>query len=78
MVDGSDATDLLYGVEAISKCLNMTTAQVYHLHARGQIPTFKIGKKVCSRRASLSTWLAEQEAKAKAPSIAGPEVGNRK
>jgi hypothetical protein len=71
MVDGSDATDLLYGVEAISKCLNMTTAQVYHLHARGQIPTFKIGKKVCSRRASLAAWLAEQEAKAKSPASGG-------
>lgn len=57
-------TDLLYGVEAIRECLNMTAAQVYHLHAQNRLPTFKIGKKVCARRSALDRWLADIEAAA--------------
>ncbi len=57
------APDLLYGVPAIASFLGLTDAQVYHL-ARGKLPTFKIGGKVCARRSSLSDWLAEQETKA--------------
>lgn len=56
--------DLLYGVPAIAKYLQLTTAQVYHLSSSGTIPTFKIAAKVCARRSSLQAWLVEQEAKA--------------
>lgn len=63
--DKSDAADLLYGVPAIAVFLRLTDRQVYHLADKAGLPTFKLGGKVCARRASLSAWLAEQEAKAK-------------
>lgn len=59
-----DTVDLLYGVEPIRAYICMTAAQVYHLHARGQLPTFKIGKKVCARRSDLDMWLAIRAASA--------------
>lgn len=55
--------DLLYGVPAIAGFLKLKPSAVYHLAAKGTLPTFKIGSKVCARRSSLSTWLAELEAK---------------
>ena len=61
--------DLLYGVPAIAGHLGMTDPQVYHLHAGGKLPTFKIGAKVCARKSSLRAWAAEQEAKALARAL---------
>ena len=63
-------TDLLYGVPAIAAYLQMTQAQVYHLHNKGEIPTFKIGGKVCARRSTLARFFAEQEAAARRPADA--------
>jgi predicted DNA-binding transcriptional regulator AlpA len=57
-------TDLLYGVPAIAAYLCMTQPQVYHLHNKGELPTFKIGGKVCARRSTLAAHFAEQERKA--------------
>ncbi|WP_454917297.1 helix-turn-helix transcriptional regulator [Xanthobacter sediminis] len=54
--------DLLYGVPAIAEFLNLKPAAVYHLAAKGTLPTFKIGAKVCARRSTLTAWLADQEA----------------
>jgi hypothetical protein len=45
--------DLLYGVPAISEFLGITAAAVYHLAAKKRIPTFKVGKTVCARRARI-------------------------
>lgn len=45
--------DLLAGVEAIAGHLDMTRRQVYHLHETGQLPTFKLGAKVCALRSVL-------------------------
>lgn len=62
----SDATetDLLHGVAAIAEHLSMTRKQIYHLHDRGQIPTFKVGRTVCARRSTLAKHFAALEAKA--------------
>lgn len=60
-----DRTDLLHGVAAVSGYLGMTRAQIYHLHRAGKIPTFKIDKIVCARKATLEAWLADKEAQAK-------------
>lgn len=62
----SDATetDLLHGVAAIAVHLSMTRKQVYHLHDRGQLPTFKVGRTVCARRSTLASHFAALEAKA--------------
>jgi len=57
-------TDLLYGVPAIASHLAMTAKQVYHLHDQGNLPTFKIGGKVCARRSTLAKHFAAQEAAA--------------
>ncbi|KQM91877.1 MULTISPECIES: hypothetical protein [unclassified Sphingomonas] len=61
-------TDLLYGVPAISEHLCMTQPQVYHLHNKGELPTFKIGGKVCARRSTLAKHFAAQEAAARSAS----------
>lgn len=58
-------TDLLHGVEAIASHLCMTRPQVYHLHARGELPTFKMGRTVCARRSTLAKHFAAQEAAAR-------------
>ncbi|MEH3117092.1 MAG: DNA-binding protein [Methylorubrum populi] len=57
-------TDLLNGVEAIAKYLRMTPRQVRHRALTGEIPTFKIGRTVCARESSLTSWLAAAEAAA--------------
>ena len=57
----SDAADLLYGVPAIAKHLNLTCRAVYHLHSGERLPTFKIGGKVCARRSTLAAHFTAQE-----------------
>lgn len=57
--------DLLYGVPAIADCLKMRERQIYHLVQKGEIPTFKIGGKVCARKSSLMSWLAAKEAESR-------------
>jgi hypothetical protein len=63
----SDETDLLYGVAQIADYLKMTTRQVYHLHDKASLPTFKLGGKVCARRSSLAKHFAAQEAAQQPP-----------
>ena len=67
MSDAKDETmsDLLSGVEAIANHLNMTRRQIYHLHETGELPTFKLGAKVCARRSTLAKHFAAQEAAAR-------------
>lgn len=55
-----DNSGLLYGAGPIAAYLGMTEAQVYHLHANGTLPTFKIGARVCARRSDLNAWLEAQ------------------
>lgn len=57
-------SDLLYGVAAIAKHLQLTPKQVYHLHDKGDLPTFKTGATVCARRSTLAKHFAAQEAAA--------------
>ena len=64
-MEKADEADLLYGVPAIASHLNLTTRQVYHLIAKGELPAFKIGGKACARRSSLTAWLSECEANAR-------------
>lgn len=62
MMKNEGDSDLLYGVPAIAKHLGISDRAIYHLHGRGTLPTFKIGKVVCARRTTLATWIAEREA----------------
>jgi hypothetical protein len=62
MSDTMQATaDLLYGVPAIAAFLGITPAAVYHLAAQRRIPTFKVGKTVCARRARILQAFDELE-----------------
>lgn len=54
----TEKADLLYGVPAIAAYLGMTAAQVYHLTK--ELPTFKIGAKVCARKSAIDDWLDAQ------------------
>ncbi len=53
--------DLLYGAAAIGEYLGISERQARHRVDTGEIPTFRIGKTICSRRSTLDAWLAEQE-----------------
>lgn len=64
--NNDNAADLLYGASAIANYLNVSRAIVYHMVADATIPTFKLGKTVCARMATLDKWLADQEARAAA------------
>lgn len=66
MADDTEAdADLLYGVPAIAKFLGIRDKQARPKIDRGLIPSFRIGGTICSRRATLKAWLAEQEAAAR-------------
>jgi hypothetical protein len=48
-----EVVDILYGVKDIAEHLGLTSRQVEHRILRGSIPTFKIGRTVCSTRSGL-------------------------
>lgn len=56
--------ELLYGMDAISRHLGITLRQAYHLHEAVNIPTFKVGRKVCAKRTDLDRWLDRQAQRA--------------
>ena len=56
----TQTADLLYGVRAIGEVLGLTEDQADHLIRAGHIPTFRLGKRRCSRRSTLQQWLDEQ------------------
>jgi hypothetical protein len=58
----SSGGELLYGTRKIADFLGMRQRQIYHLQARGALPTFRVGQTVCARPATLLKWLSEQEA----------------
>jgi hypothetical protein len=53
--------EVLYGASAIAQFLGIDETPTRHLIAKGVIPTFKIGAKVCARRRTLVAWLDDQE-----------------
>jgi len=61
----ASAADLLYGIEAIADHLQLTKRQTLHLHEKGGLPTFKMGRTVCARRSTLAKHFAAQEAAAR-------------
>ena len=59
------APDLLYGLEDIGEHVGLTARQVEHLVAKGELPTFKMGRTVCARRSTLAEHFAAQEVAAR-------------
>lgn len=53
--------DIVYGFDAIGRLMGMTAAQARHRLAAMDAPLFKVGRKVATRRASLSAWLSTLE-----------------
>jgi len=49
--------DLLKGAKRIATFLNLGECEIYVLAARGELPTFKLGKHLCCRKSELDQWL---------------------
>lgn len=45
----------------IGRLLGVPRSTVYALAARGEIPTFRVGAKLCARRKSIIAWIENQE-----------------
>lgn len=58
--------DLLYGIDDIASALGMTRRQAYYLHEKGEIPTFKVGRKLAARRSTLDELVKQWEAAGRA------------
>ena len=56
--------DLLYGYEEIGSHLGLAYRQVEHLADKGQLPVFRLGRRVCALRSKLDIWLADKAAQA--------------
>lgn len=65
---GADS-DLLYGMPAIARHLNIRTRQAHHLKEKGGLPIFDLAGVLCARRSTLNAWIADRERTAHA---AGP------
>lgn len=63
----NEAGDMLYGMRAIAEFLGIRPRQALHLVEAGHLPHFRIGKPICSRRSTLTAWLAEREAQGRQP-----------
>lgn len=56
--------DLCHGYEEIGRHLGLSARQAKHLSETGQLPTFKLGRIVCSLRSKLDAWLIDRAARA--------------
>ncbi|ACE89483.1 hypothetical protein RHECIAT_CH0000490 [Rhizobium etli CIAT 652] len=59
-------TEVLTGHKAIARFLGLTPRQVSWHDEQGNMPTFRIGRTVCARKAKLLQWLDELEEQARA------------
>lgn len=57
--------DLLYGMDAVAEHLSLTKRQALHLHEKGKLPTFKLGRTVCATRSSIAAHFAKLESEAR-------------
>ncbi len=64
--------DLLYGAPAIAEYLGLTVRQARHRCETGDLPSFKMGDTVCSRKSSLDAALDRMEEEPR--SAPGPEA----
>ena len=54
---------LLYGVAAMADHVGLRRRQAQHLIDKGVMPSFRIGRTICGNKATLTAWLAAQEAR---------------
>ena len=56
------STDILWGAKEIARFLGCTEKTVWNMHRRGQLATFRQGRRVCARRSTLRTEIERKEA----------------
>jgi hypothetical protein len=52
----TDGLDLIWGVRAIGKEVNLTPKQTYYVLEQGHLPAQKVGGRWCSNRRSLRSY----------------------
>lgn len=57
-----DASDLLWGIEAIAEAIGRTKRQAFHRAASGTLPVRKVGGRYVGSRARLIAFLSGEEA----------------
>lgn len=57
----SISDDLLKGVPKIARFLGWTERQVYHAVNNGNLPSFRVGASICSRRSTLVSHIERLE-----------------
>ena len=62
MTDTTSTADVLFGAVAIAQYLGLDKRAVLHMKTSGQLPVFKIGRRLAARRATLDAFLSEREA----------------
>ena len=60
--------DMLRGASAIARFLLSDSGRreqrvVYHLFENGDLPAFRLGKRIYARKSTLSAWIARLEAR---------------
>ena len=53
-----EANGILHGMNAIAEYLGLEDRVAKHLHNKGSLPTFRLGRRVCARRAELDSALS--------------------
>ena len=59
-----ESADLLYGVPAIAKHMNIRPLQVHHRIEKGGLPIFRMGVVICDGLTMLRAGFTEREASA--------------
>lgn len=56
-----DGADLLHGVKAIGEFLGMKPRRVHHLIDKEGLRVFKLGGRICAKKASLKAWIDSKD-----------------
>ena len=56
-----ETADVLWRVKIIAAYLGLREKAAQHRIDKGEIPTFRIGNTICSRRSLLDAWLDDKE-----------------
>lgn len=57
-----EANGILYGMDAIAEYLGLPKRVASHLHDKGNLPTFRLGSRICARRIELDGALSANAA----------------
>jgi len=56
------SADILWGAKEIARFLGCTEKCVWNMHQRGQLATFRQGRRICARRSTLRAEIERKEA----------------